>query len=159
LGGIIALFKAGGPEAREQFLTTIRHDRPIEELAHYVEDFVRTEPAVSRAYQQSSLILEKAADNEETSPVSGPPMKPYLQFNPVHTPIVMESMPWTTLADNEMISHLLSLFFTWQQPWCQYVDKTAFLADMSTQNMTSPKQFCSPLLVNAILVQACVCWP
>ncbi len=153
----MALFRAGGPEAREQFLMTLRHERPIEELAQYVEDMVRTEPPVSLAYQQSSLVMEKSTDNEVTSPVTAPPMQPYVHFNPVHTPIVMESMPWTMLADNEMISHLLSLFFTWQQPWCQYVDKTAFLADMSTQNTTSPKRFCSPILVNAILAQACVC--
>ncbi|KAI1607827.1 hypothetical protein EDD36DRAFT_118270 [Exophiala viscosa] len=155
LGGIIALFRVGGPEAREHFLTTIRQDRPIEELAHYVEYLVRTEPAISHAFQQSSLILEKATDTEVTPPVSGPPMKSYLQYNEVHTPIIMESMPWTMLADNEMVSHLLSLFFTWQQPSCQYVDKTAFLTDMSTQDTTRPKTFCSPLLVNAILAQAC----
>jgi len=142
---------------REQFLTKIRNDKPIWELAHYIEDLVQSEPVVSRSYQHLSFNLERLADEESTSQVLQPPANLYMQFTSVHTPIVMGSRPWTILADDEMVSHLLSLYFTWQQPLFQYIDRTAFLADMASQTTVAPKKFCSPLLVNAILAQACVC--
>jgi hypothetical protein len=60
------------------------------------------------------------------------------------------------MVDDEMGSHLLSLFFTWQQPWRQYIDKTSFLAGMVSQRDTNDNVFCSPLLVHAIFAYACV---
>ncbi len=61
------------------------------------------------------------------------------------------------MVDDEMGSHLLSLFFTWQQPWRQNIDKNSFLAGMASQRDTNDNVFCSPLLVHAIFAYACVC--
>lgn len=74
-------------------------------------------------------------------------------------PIPQLAYPWTTLASDEVISHLISLYFTWEQPCLQFVDKMAFLTDMKAGDVARPHSFCSPLLVSALLAQACVSQP
>ena len=71
-------------------------------------------------------------------------------------PISQLAYPWTTLASDEVVSHLLSLYFTWEQPCLQFIDKIAFLTDMKAGEGARPNSFCSPLLVSALLAQACV---
>lgn len=71
-------------------------------------------------------------------------------------PIAVLAHPWTTLASDEVVSHLVSLYFTWEQPCLQFVDKNAFVADMKIGEPTRRGGFCSSLLVSALLAQACV---
>lgn len=63
--------------------------------------------------------------------------------------------PWTSVtADDAFVSHLISLYFTWQQPTFMWVDRDPFLSDMKAGKLGS--RFCSPLLVNILLAVACV---
>lgn len=71
-------------------------------------------------------------------------------------PITVVANPWTTLASDEVVSHLVSLYFTWEQPCLQFVDKNAFVEDMKIGQTTRRDGFCSSLLVSALLAQACV---
>ncbi|KAK9857273.1 hypothetical protein MYU51_020547 [Penicillium brevicompactum] len=62
--------------------------------------------------------------------------------------------PWTSVtADDAFVSHLISLYFTWQQPTFMWVDRDPFLSDMKAGKLGS--RFCSPLLVNILLAVAC----
>ncbi|KAF7162843.1 hypothetical protein CNMCM5623_007965 [Aspergillus felis] len=49
---------------------------------------------------------------------------------------------WTSLVDDEVASHLLSLYFAWENPIWQLVDQHLFLRDLASGS----KRFCSPLL-------------
>ncbi|GIK05428.1 hypothetical protein Aspvir_009538 [Aspergillus viridinutans] len=61
--------------------------------------------------------------------------------------------PWTTITDSDrLVSHLLSLYFTWDYPCYTWFDQHLFLADM----IAGQSRFCSPLLVNAVLAHACL---
>ncbi|KAL3474848.1 hypothetical protein BJX99DRAFT_247911 [Aspergillus californicus] len=61
--------------------------------------------------------------------------------------------PWTTVTeDDQLVSSLISLYFTWDHPMMQVVDQEMFLRDMSTGNVNS--EFCNPVLVNCILAVA-----
>ncbi|KAF7131117.1 hypothetical protein CNMCM5793_004104 [Aspergillus hiratsukae] len=61
--------------------------------------------------------------------------------------------PWTTITDSDrLVSHLLSLYFTWDHPCYIWFDQNLFLADM----IAGQSRFCSPLLVNAVLAHACL---
>jgi hypothetical protein len=61
--------------------------------------------------------------------------------------------PWTTITDSDrLVSHLLSLYFTWNHPCYIWFDQNLFLADM----IAGQSRFCSPLLVNSVLAHACV---
>ncbi|KAF7586010.1 hypothetical protein BBP40_009716 [Aspergillus hancockii] len=61
--------------------------------------------------------------------------------------------PWTSLTDDDhLISHLVSLYFTWDHPLSQIVDQEMFLRHMREGNKNS--EFCTPLLVHSILAIA-----
>lgn len=59
---------------------------------------------------------------------------------------------WTDLADNTTASHLLSLYFTWDNPTWHLIDQELFLRDLE-RGQTG---FCSALLVHALLFFGCV---
>lgn len=58
---------------------------------------------------------------------------------------------WTSVVTDEIASHLLSIYFTWEI-W-YVLDAKMFLRDLNAGRT----EFCSPLLVNAVLCIACVC--
>ena len=68
----------------------------------------------------------------------------------------VHARPWTTLANDGLVSELLSSFFA--SDGCFYlsfVDQQYFLNDMEAGDIDKAK-FCSPLLVNAICALRCV---
>ena len=66
--------------------------------------------------------------------------------------------PWTDASDSDdHVSHLISLYFTWDHPCCQLVDQTVFLRDVKSGDLNS--EYCTPFLVNIILAMASVCSP
>lgn len=63
--------------------------------------------------------------------------------------------PWTTVTDDDhLVSHLVSLYFTWDHPFSQLIDQTLFLGHMEAGDLKS--EFCTPFLVNSILAVASV---
>jgi hypothetical protein len=67
----------------------------------------------------------------------------------------LSAKPWTEVTtDNGFVSHLISLWLTWDHVVRNWIDKDLFIAAMKSGDVNSP--FCSPFLVNIILSQACV---
>lgn len=63
--------------------------------------------------------------------------------------------PWTEVTDDDdLVSHLVSLYFTWDHPCGQFVDQGVFLDHMKRGDPNS--EFCTPLLVNSLLAMASV---
>jgi hypothetical protein len=63
--------------------------------------------------------------------------------------------PWTSVTeDDDFVSHLISLWFTWAHPFLNWIDRDLFIREMQTGSIDS--DFCSPFLVNIILADACV---
>ena len=63
--------------------------------------------------------------------------------------------PWTDVTDSDyLVSHLVSLYFTWDHPGSQFLDQRVFLAHMKKADLDS--DFCTPLLVNSLLATASV---
>lgn len=123
----------------------------------HIEQSVKADPELS---QLSQNIL-RATDESSLGPV-GLRRSDEERIRPqslILPPITVLAHPWTTLASDEVVSHLLSLYFTWEQPCLQFVDKNAFLADMKTGEPYRRDGFCSSLLVSALLAQACVSQP
>ena len=70
----------------------------------------------------------------------------------------LPAKPWTTVTDNDsLVSHLVSLYFTWDHPCSQFLDQRIFLESMKFGNRGSV--FCTPLLVNSLLSIASVWIP
>ncbi|KAL2834147.1 hypothetical protein BJY01DRAFT_224420 [Aspergillus pseudoustus] len=58
---------------------------------------------------------------------------------------------WTSLVDDDVASHLLSLYFTWENPTWQLVDQPQFVHDLERGRT----RFCSSLLVHTLLFFGC----
>ncbi|GKZ76879.1 hypothetical protein AnigIFM56816_008984 [Aspergillus niger] len=80
--------------------------------------------------------------------------KPNSTLHPLtETPLVQVSniQSWTDLVDNTTASHLLSLFFAWENPTWRLVDQEMFIRDLESGS----KRFCSSLLVHTLLFFGC----
>ncbi|KAE8375706.1 hypothetical protein BDV26DRAFT_267300, partial [Aspergillus bertholletiae] len=69
--------------------------------------------------------------------------KPVIQITGIHH--------WTLLVNNETASHLLSLYFTWENPTWQLIDRDMFVRDLECGH----GKFCSALLVTVLLFFGC----
>ncbi|RDH26434.1 hypothetical protein BDQ94DRAFT_164493 [Aspergillus welwitschiae] len=62
--------------------------------------------------------------------------------------------PWPSVTgSDEFVSHLVSIWLTWSQPFYNLVNRDLFLRDAQAEVPTS--EFCSPFLMNCILTEAC----
>lgn len=69
--------------------------------------------------------------------------------------VTTTAAPWTIVTnDDNLVSHLLSVYFTWNQPVAPIIHRDAFFDGLSSRNVDSP--YCSPLLVNILLSIASV---
>lgn len=70
-------------------------------------------------------------------------------------PIKVPAKPWTDVTDDDdLVSHLVSLYFTWDYPVHAFLDRDVFLKYMVAPG--GEGEFCSAFLVNALLSNACV---
>lgn len=59
-----------------------------------------------------------------------------------------QQKPWTTVtSDDDLVDHLLALYFCWEYPTLASLSKEHFYADFRSGS----SRYCSPLLVNALL--------
>lgn len=72
------------------------------------------------------------------------------------TPTIrVPAAPWTSVTDDDdLVSHLVSTYFTWYHPAYPCVIQDLFVDAMNSQVLGTT--FCCPLLVNSILAIACV---
>lgn len=65
------------------------------------------------------------------------------------------AQPWTDVTDDDdAVSHLLSIYLTWQQCCYPAFDPEILVREVRSQQLSS--RYCSKFLVNAILTLACV---
>lgn len=67
---------------------------------------------------------------------------------------------WTSVtSDQRLISHLLNMYFTWHYPYFTTLSRSLFLRDFTLgkppDHRGSSRDYCSSLLVNAILAVGC----
>jgi hypothetical protein len=99
-----------------------------------------TEPA--RRTKISVMDLLEKSDTNQTAIAT--------KLEPIYQ---VPASPWTTVTDDsEVVSHLISLWMTWYQPFFYFFEPNLFLRDMRAGN----GKHCSPLLVNALLAITCV---
>ncbi|CAI7597251.1 unnamed protein product [Penicillium pancosmium] len=89
-----------------------------------------------------------------------PPGSELHEFTPTqeapNAPIANEMLPvrrWTQVTEDEsLVSHLLTMYFTWHYPFFTILAKDMFYRDY-VRGVSSP--YCSALLVNAMLALGC----
>lgn len=165
----------------------IRNKAPFDDIAHAVGSPAMTFGDPQELSNASKLaILEygehpvetsgngvrRPSDpgNSASSPEEIPNMKsPQLPTVSPYARLTLESLcdiplfevpakPWTKVTDDDyLVSHLVSLYFTWDHPCSQFLDQRIFLEHMKLGDLRS--EFCTPLLVNSILSTASVWIP
>ncbi|PYH90331.1 hypothetical protein BO71DRAFT_334734 [Aspergillus ellipticus CBS 707.79] len=156
-------------EAQDLFvrlLRTLRHRNPhVDGLLDYIRDKDPTFPEI-KDFMDIHLPqreLEKTPEllhiYQEVKRPRGPTTKSSDRALDIARlcdipPFTGPARPWTTVTDDDtFVSHLISLYFTWQHLFCNWIDRDLFLKDLNSGNVNAT--FCSPLLVNAILADAC----
>lgn len=151
LDTLLRALQIGRPHQIDALLTLIRSNPPKQDI---------------RAYLEHGFGSPDDAINVEEAP-SADPVNGFMPSLRIHRhrsmrvtdvmnpPISVPARPWTTVTDDDdFVSHLISLWFTWAHPWWQWMDKASFLEAMRSGDPSSP--LCTPYLVNMILTDACV---
>jgi hypothetical protein len=136
----------------QELLQMIRNRLPLHQIRVYLDrvlpDAHLNEEPSKKAKQIHDIPTKKDEPQfrSQTMDIS------YLcQFAPFRVP----AKPWTNVTDDDdLVSHLVSLYMTWDYPFHAFFDRKSFLEDMQKGNLNS--DFCSPFLVNALLANACV---
>ncbi|KAJ5496262.1 hypothetical protein N7463_008249 [Penicillium fimorum] len=152
-------------EANEQdalhLLTIIRHNAPADEIRAYINEtlasITSSTSATSTAVKQETVA--KLEDMRHLINVEGTGPTFRRKVMDIHylcdsAPCEVPAAPWTRVtADADLVSHLVSLYFSWDWPFSAVVDKEVFVRHMAKGVLGS--EFCSPFLVNALLSNAC----
>ncbi|KAH8646343.1 hypothetical protein BX600DRAFT_490687 [Xylariales sp. PMI_506] len=107
-------------------------------------------PASSTVSSSSS-----GSNNPDMSQCHDAYLRPYHAAEIVE-PLLASVKPsqWTTVSsDDKLMRRLIGAYFMCQHPWLTALHKDCFLQDMAANRF----RFCSPLLVNALLANACFC--
>ncbi|KAK6523199.1 hypothetical protein TWF694_006093 [Orbilia ellipsospora] len=138
-----------GPDASlsGQLLQRLRTKQPLDEIVAFILQKGAVSPmgimSPSSVYTNSNSMTALESNIGEIS---------LDVVNSTNAPILLNVKPWTTvMADNELLSPLISLYLTQESNENPPFDIDIFLTALQTGDNT----LCSPLLVNAILAQAC----
>lgn len=151
LHSLIEILRSADEERVQHTLQTIRDSSSLSPIAAAVD---------SRAINVGNTTAEVISDTLDGDEVvqqaqlSADPQSRITLEKLCDIPLFrVPAKPWTKVTeDDHLVSHLISLYFTWDHPLSQLFDQTLFLDHMTTQDTAS--EFCSPLLVNSILAVA-----
>ncbi|KAL4944530.1 hypothetical protein BDV06DRAFT_210155 [Aspergillus oleicola] len=122
---LVDSIRDGSLDNANRILNFVRSDASLDEIRQYL------------ARSSSSRAIENIQLQDFSNPLYRVP-----------------AYPWTSVTnDSNYVSHLISLYFTWDFPTQKWIDRDLFIRDM--QNGSADSQFCSPFLVNALLAVAC----
>ena len=146
-------------DALDTILDALRYseDRHVQHLLHLIrtdeplEDIMRYAAAHDGSFAEEQLASLAVAVDTGLSRKSVLSIAVLCDSPPIKVP----ARPWTRITtDDDFVSHLISTYFNWYDPAYPCVRRELFTGAMVSKDLTS--EFCSPLLVNAILAVACV---
>jgi hypothetical protein len=142
---LLAALRASDDKSAEALLDRIKSGTPLDELIQYARD-------VQKDWPEGDPMLRDEANPSATLGRAAVMSIAVLCDTPL---IRVSASPWTNATnDDDFVSHLLSVFFTWHHGCYPCLEQDLFIRDMQTMNLSA--QFCSPFLVNTILLVACV---
>ncbi|CAK38170.1 uncharacterized protein An03g02000 [Aspergillus niger] len=143
---VLEILRNGGVTRVHSLLQLIRSNASLEELQLFCEDKLNATSTLD------STVDEVRLSDEFVVKIPRRVLNiKRLADQPVFR---VPAIPWTRITDDDhLVSHLISIYFTWRYPCFPCLDQNLFIRDMKTAKLSS--QFCSPFLVNAILADAC----
>ncbi|KAJ5730935.1 uncharacterized protein N7483_005443 [Penicillium malachiteum] len=139
-----------------QLLDIIRRNAPPHEIRTYINETLAKLGADNTAPRETVAKLEDARYLINID-AEGPSFRSKvmdIHYLCDEAPFKVPAQPWTSVtSDADLVSHLVSLYFTWNYPFQGVLDRDVFLKHMRSGDLHS--EFCSPYLVNALLSNAC----
>lgn len=134
----------------------IRNNGTAEDLCSHVDETLELGVGNGRELEQTNSNLRelRSIDRQESMQPARPQVM-NVDYLCVQPPFRVPAKPWTSVStDPDIVSHLVSLWLTWDYPFHAFLDREVFLKHMRAGDLNS--EFCSPFLVNALLAVACV---
>lgn len=180
---MVAIIRVDSDDNIPDLVTTIRSGVDLSQLSAHVRNTRRSDPRIEHAFSQIDYRIENTAlpspenilgdlkfrldpglqdgdtsahhyEESRTRPRKSRARSGRIA-DVVNPPISVPAKPWTTITDDDdFVSHLISLWFTWAHPWWHWIDEQAFLEAMRSGDLNNPN--CTPYLVNMILADSCV---
>ncbi|KAE8144610.1 fungal-specific transcription factor domain-containing protein [Aspergillus avenaceus] len=156
LNDLLTVMRAEDQSYGLRLLDIIRRDANAEEMRGFIDDALAHMEGTDCA---ADIAVQKLEDVRRVINVegAGPSFRPKvmdIHYLCDEVPFRVPAKPWTTVTeDADLVSHLISLYFTWDFPFHVFLDRDVFLRDMAKGSLKS--EFCSPFLVNALLANAC----
>ncbi|GFF42399.1 hypothetical protein IFM58399_06596 [Aspergillus lentulus] len=147
---LVSTLRESGTRRTIQLLNLIRSNASLAEIQLYIDTQLKSE------LEQTPELIEVCNEIQRFEQMGSRSRRRILDTQRVSVEPLFRvpAAPWTTVTDDdEHVSHLISLWFTWVHPFYNWIDRDLFLRDMQSGSLDS--KFCSPFLVNAILADAC----
>lgn len=157
LNDLFKLIRKADEQQALRLLDIIRRNASPEEIRAYINETLANLDAAEKGSQEAVSKLE---DMRRLINVEGASPAFRRKVMDIHylcdeAPCKVPARPWTSVTeDNDLVSHLVSLYFTWDYPFHAFLDAEVFIRHMARGDLNS--EICSPFLVNAILSNACV---
>lgn len=148
---LVSTLRESGTRRTIQLLNLIRSNASLAEIQLYIDTQLKSE------LEQTPELVEVCNEIQRFEQMGSRTRRRILdaQRASVEPLFRVPAAPWTTVTvDDDHVSHLILLWFTWVHPFYNWIDRDLFLRDMQSGKLDS--KFCSPFLVNAILADACV---
>ncbi|CRG83501.1 Nitrogen assimilation transcription factor nirA [Talaromyces islandicus] len=159
LNDLFKVIRSAGEPQAQKLMELIRNDATPEEVRLFIDEILAELQVIepSSNDKQETAAQLKALRDSANMQGSAPSFRRkvmdvnFLCDNP---PIQVPAKPWTTVSDDDaFVSHLVSLYFTWDYPFYTFLDRDVLVEHMRVGKADS--DHCSPFLVNALLAQAC----
>ncbi|PYH95651.1 pathway-specific regulatory protein [Aspergillus ellipticus CBS 707.79] len=139
----------------QTLVAMIQNHASLEEVRIYLDSALADTPAPAQGQQAWSNMdrLRRGIEVESEAPRFRPQIMD-IRFLCGSAPFRIPAKPWTSVTDDDdLVSHLVSLYLVWDYPFYAFFDRQSCVKDMARGNIKS--DFCSPFLVNALLANAC----
>ncbi|KAJ5362971.1 pathway-specific regulatory protein, partial [Penicillium brevicompactum] len=136
---------------QQKLLQMIKGHAPFHQIRNYLDQVLPDKQATKTEEASKKAKVDDISENDTMQPRPHAMDISYLCDN---APCKVPAKPWTNVTDDDdLVSHLVSLYMTWDYPFYAFFDRKTFLENMAKGNLNS--DFCSPFLVNALLANAC----
>ncbi|KAL2816453.1 hypothetical protein BJX63DRAFT_387377 [Aspergillus granulosus] len=148
---LLEIIRGGDNQRIVPLLNLIRSHASLSEIRFYIEHQLP-----QSELSQVSNLTDLLRDIQHYDLLEPSPKRRMLDTQrPPDTPrFSVPAQPWTSvITDDGHVSRLITLWFTWIHPACNWIDRDLFIRDMKSGSLSAP--YCSPFLVNVILADAC----
>ncbi|KAL1964571.1 hypothetical protein VTN77DRAFT_6868 [Rasamsonia byssochlamydoides] len=159
LNDLFKLIRSADETRAQRLLEIIRNDATPEEVRLFIDETLADIQARTPPGELDRKTTVRLKELRRRANLQGPTPSFRRKVMDVNflcdtPPIRVPAKPWTKVTDDdEFVSHLMSLYFTWDYPFYAFLDRDVFVKHMMAGTLES--DFCSPFLVNAILANAC----